>query len=147
MADALDYMQVATSGAAAVVAEMAKASWEPFRKAIARLFGRGGPESAERDLQVVDEARVRLTECPESERYAVAEELRQSLFIQLAAFLQKYPDAAVELQELVDGSDSADEAGQEGVRVHHNTNSQVVVSGGSIHTGGSIVYRAPGDAR
>ncbi|MFB7830099.1 hypothetical protein [Streptomyces sp. NPDC056056] len=146
MADAMDIMQVATSGAAAVVAEMAKATWEPCRRAIARLFGRGGQEAAERDLQVVDEARARLTQSAESERESVAEELRQALFIQLAAFLQKYPEAAEELQQLVDGSDSADEAMRSRTSVHHNTNSQVVISGGSLHAGGDIAYRAPGGA-
>ncbi|MFD3739088.1 hypothetical protein [Streptomyces sp. NPDC058629] len=148
MAEVLDFIQVATSGAAAMVAEMAKASWDPFRRGIARWFGdHAGTESVEGDLQVIDEARARLTECPESERDAVAEELRQELFIQLAAFLRKHPTAAVELQELVEGSDSADEGRQARTSVHHNTNSQVVVTGGSLRAGGSIVYRGPGGAQ
>ncbi|WP_436739634.1 hypothetical protein [Streptomyces sp. BBFR102] len=94
--------------------------------------------------RLLDAARTRLVECPEGERDAVAEALQRELFIQLAAFLQKNPDAAAELQALVDGADSAEEARGDRTSVHHNTNSQVVISGGGISTGGSIVYRAPG---
>ncbi|MFJ4870526.1 hypothetical protein [Streptomyces sp. NPDC088757] len=149
MSNALDIMQVATSGAAVFVAEMAKSGWEAVRSAIASFFrqGQGGEEAAAEELRLLDAARVRLVECPDDEREAVAEALRRELFIQLAAFLQKNPETAVDLQELVDGAEPTEGGAGSRNSVHHNTNSQVVISGGSIRAGGGIVYRAPGNGK
>ncbi|MDX3486616.1 hypothetical protein [Streptomyces sp. ID05-18] len=144
MGNALDIMQLASDGAAVLVAEMAKSGWESFRTAVANFFGLGGEESAVDELRLVDAAHTRLAESPEDMRDSMAETLQQELYIQLAAFLQKNSDAAAKLQALVDSSPSGEEVRDGGASVHHNTNSQVVVSGGSISTGGSIVYRAPG---
>ncbi|WP_405438182.1 hypothetical protein [Streptomyces anulatus] len=144
MGNALDIMEVASNGAAVLVAEMAKSGWESFRTAVASFFGLGGEETAVDELRLVDAAHTRLAESPEDSRNSMAEALQQELYIQLAAFLQKNSDATAELQALVDSSLSGEEVQEGRASVHHNTNSQVVVSGGSISTGGSIIYRAPG---
>ncbi|MEV7213419.1 hypothetical protein AB0O31_10065 [Kitasatospora cineracea] len=146
MTDGIDLFQIATSGAAAVAAEMATTGWEAFRSAIVRFLHRGGPEAAERELRVIDEARSRLMAYPEGERAAGGEELRRALFIQFAAFLQKYPEAASELQEIAAGVGEAQAGRQSRTSVHHNTNSQVVIAAGPVHLSGGMGNRRPGGA-
>lgn len=141
MGDALNVMQVATGGAAVLVAEMAKSSWETVRAAMARLFRRGGEETAEQELRLLDAARDRLVGSPDGERAGIAQTLEQELMIQLAAFLQKNPDTASELKSLVDRSGEADEVWGR-VSVHDNTASQVVIAGGSA-TAGDFSYGMP----
>ncbi|MFE2102181.1 hypothetical protein [Streptomyces sp. NPDC059468] len=127
----MDFMQVAAGGAAVLVAEMAKSSWEAVRAAMARLFGRGGAETAEQELRLLDAARERLVGTVDGERASVARTLEQQLLIQLAAFLQKNPEAAADLQTLADRSDETGEVRAQ-VSVHHNTGSQVLIAGGSV---------------
>ncbi|MEU3533934.1 MULTISPECIES: hypothetical protein [Streptomyces] len=147
MSGALDVMQVAGSGATVLVAEMVKSGWESLREAMARLFRHGDEESAEAEaeLRLLDAARRRLVDSPASERANVAQQLRQELLIQLAAFLQKHEDAAEQLQELVKRTDSQEKTSSATLVAENNTNSQVIISGGSINTaGGSFTYQAPG---
>ena len=141
MGDAFDVMQVAAGGAAVLVAEMAKGSWDAVRAAMARLFHRGGAETAEQELRLLDAARERLVGSEEGERPSVAQTLEQQLLIQLAAFLQKNPDAAADLQALADRSDETGEV-RARVSVHHNTGSQVLIAGGSV-TAHDFTYGAP----
>ncbi|GGU47033.1 hypothetical protein GCM10010244_85860 [Streptomyces coeruleorubidus] len=141
MGGALDIMQVAAGGAAVLVAEMAKSSWETVRQAMARLFRRGGEEAAEQELRLLDDARARLVGSAENERASVAETLQQELVIQLAAFLQKNRDAAADLQALAERTDESGEI-RGRVSVHHNTGSQVLIAGHSV-TAGDFTYRAP----
>ncbi|MFI9749516.1 hypothetical protein [Streptomyces collinus] len=143
MGDALDIMQVAGVAAAALITEMARSTWESARNAVARLFQRGGEESAEQELRLIDTARQRLVGSAEDERGAVEERLRGELMIQLAAFLQKHPDAAAELQELADRVQQADGGSGARMSAHHNTNSQVVIAGGGINASGGFHYRTP----
>ncbi|CAL9449031.1 hypothetical protein SUDANB58_02412 [Streptomyces sp. enrichment culture] len=147
MGDALDIMQVAGLGAGALVAEMAKSTWESMRVGVARLFRRGGEESAAQELRLIDSARQRLVDSSESERGSVEDRLRNELMIQLAAFLQKHPDAAQELQDLVDQVKGANDGDGARTSVHHNTDSMVVVSGGDINASGGFHYRAPEQSR
>ncbi|MGW1712631.1 hypothetical protein [Streptomyces sp. NPDC002156] len=147
MGDALDIMQVAGVGAGALVTEMAKSTWESMRAGVARLFRRGGEESAEQELRLIDAARQRLADSTESDRGSVADRLQSELMIQLAAFLQKHPDAAQELQDLADQVKGADEGDGARTSVHHNTNSQVVISAGDINASGGFHYRAPEQSR
>jgi hypothetical protein len=143
----LDVMQVADVGAAALVTEMARSTWESVRDAVSRFFRWGGEEGAEQELQLIDAARERLVGSAESERGAVEARLRGELMIQLAAFLQKHPEAADELQELAARIQEA--GGGSGARtsVHHNTGSQVVIAGGAINASGGFHYRTPEGGR
>lgn len=139
----MDIMQVAGAGAAALVAEMIKSSWGSMRTAVSRLLRRDGDQGAEQVLQVVDIARQQLIDSPEDERPAVEGRLRDELMIQLAAFLQRHPDAATELEELAEEAHGAGEGAGAQTSVHHNTNSQVVISSGSINASGGFHYRSP----
>ncbi|MEV5507894.1 hypothetical protein [Streptomyces orinoci] len=141
MGEALDIMQVATGGAGVLVAEMVKSGWELVRSTMVRFFQRGGDEVAEQELRLLDAAQARLTSTAESERASIVESLQQQLTIQLAAFLQKHPDGAADLQALIDQAEQSGD-GRASINAHHNTNSQVVISGGSI-SGGSFTYQPP----
>lgn len=143
MGDAVEIMQLADAGATALVAGMVKSTWETVRDATARFFQRGGGDVVEPELRLIDAARARLIETAESERASVEEKLRSELMIQLAAFLQKCPAAAGELQELVDKAQGPEAGSGARMSADHNTNSQVVISGGGINASGGINYRAP----
>ncbi|MEU5281099.1 hypothetical protein AB0G87_32365 [Streptomyces asoensis] len=143
----MDIMQVAGVGAGALVTEMAKSTWDSMRAAVARLFRHGGEESAEQDLRLIDTARQRLVASSESERGSVEDRLRTELMIQLAAFLQKHPDAAQELQLLADQTKGTRDGDGARTSVHHNIESMVVVSGGDINASGGFQYRAPEQSR
>ncbi|MER7877168.1 hypothetical protein ABTY63_26990 [Streptomyces solisilvae] len=145
--EALDIMQVAGVGAGALVTEMARSTWESMRGGVARLFRRSGEESAAQELRLIDAARQRLVDSPESERGSVEDRLRNELMIQLAAFLQKHPDAAQELQDLVDEVKGASDGDGARTNVHHNNESMVVISAGDINASGGFHYRAPEQSR
>jgi hypothetical protein len=140
--EALDIVQVADAGAAALMAEMIRTSWESFRTSISKLLHRDGAQGAEQVLQLVDTARQQLVDSPVGERAAVEERLRRELMIQLAAFLQRHPDAATELEDLAEQADVSGEA-RSRTSIQNNTNSQIVVSGGSISASGGFHYRSP----
>ncbi|MFM9441140.1 hypothetical protein [Streptomyces acidiscabies] len=73
-------------------------------------------------------------------------QLRNGLTIRLAAFPQKNPDAAQQVQDLADRVKGADNG--EGARTRGRGNtSQVVISGGAISASGGIHYRAPEGSR
>ncbi|MFF2624470.1 hypothetical protein ACFVUN_01705 [Kitasatospora griseola] len=139
----MEIVQLADLGAAALVAEMTTTAWESVRELAVRLFRRGGEIGVEQEIHLIDEARRRLTEAAESDLGAVTERLRQELMIQLAAFLQKNPDAAGELQQIVNGAAKYGPNVVGRVSAHHNTHSQIVISGGAISAGGGIHFRVP----
>jgi len=112
------------------------------RAAVARLFGRSVEESATQELRLINAARQRLVDSPESERGSVEDRLRNELMIQLAAYLQKHPDAAQDLQDLADQAKGTTDSDGARTSVHHNTES-MVVSGGDINASGGFHYRAP----
>jgi hypothetical protein len=147
MSDAVDVMALASSGANVLVAEMAKAGWEAVRSAMARLFRRGGDDAASRQLELLDVARQELMRAAGSDRAAVAERLRQQWLIQLAAVLQVFPEAVEDLRSLIAQAPPEAE-GDSGARLtaQGNTNSQVIMSGGSINAG-DIHYGVPGRVR
>ncbi|MEL3946535.1 hypothetical protein [Streptomyces sp. LNU-CPARS28] len=142
MGDGLDIMQVAAGAAAVLVADMAKKGWKSVRSAMARFFGRGGEAAAQEELRLLDAAYVRLSESPESERASVAKTLEQELLIQLAAFLQKNPDTAPELQALVEQSEQSGTGAGVRANVHGNTSSQVLIAGRDV-SAGNFTHQAP----
>jgi hypothetical protein len=139
----VDIMQVADAGAAALVTEMIKSSWESFRASVSGVLRRDGEQSAARVLQLVDDAREQLVDSPADQRAPVEDRLCRELTIQLAAFLQRHPDAAAELEELAEQAGERKEGAGPRASVQHNTNSQVVISGGSINASGGFHYRSP----
>ncbi|MFI6022355.1 hypothetical protein ACIBCP_32540 [Streptomyces sp. NPDC051287] len=143
----MNIMDVAGVGAASLVTEMAKSTWESVRDALARLFRRGGEQNAEQELQLIDAARQQLLSSTAAERGSVEEQLHGELTMQLAVFLRKNPDAVQELQDLADRVKGADTGTGAHTSVHHNTNSQVVISAGDISAPGGFHYRAPEQSR
>ncbi|NML49026.1 hypothetical protein HHL19_01420 [Streptomyces sp. R302] len=117
-------------------------SWLRARQAVKRFFGLGGEENVEEELRLVDAARARLLESPEVERDSVTQPLQQQLLIQLAAFLQKHPEAAPELQALVNRSEESGAGAGTRVTVHHTKGSQVLIAGHDVKAG-NFTYRAP----
>ncbi|MFJ1754978.1 hypothetical protein [Kitasatospora sp. NPDC088134] len=142
MADVIDLGQVATSGAAALVAGMATTGWDSCRAAIARLLGRGGREPVERELRIIDDTRTRFLGCAEEEREVGRSQAQQTLFVQLMAFLQKYPEAAAELGEFADGR--AGGAAAPSIGVQYNRDSQIVIAAGPVRVDGGMGNRIPG---
>ncbi|MFF7888531.1 MULTISPECIES: hypothetical protein [unclassified Streptomyces] len=126
---------------------MAKSTWDSVRAAVARLFRRGGEESAEQELQLVDSSRQQLLDSAASERGSVEQQLRSELEMQLAVFLRKHPDAVQELQDLIDQVKGADNGDGARTSVHHNTESMVVISNGDINASGGFHYRSPEQSR
>lgn len=141
MTDVFNVMEVATSGAGVLAAEMTRSSWQSARDAMVGFFRQGSEEAAREELRVLDLQNARVVDSPEAERDAVQEEVRGMLVIQLAAFLQKHPAAVTELAALVRerGKEAGSASGAK-LTAHSNTNSQVIMSGNSIN-GGSFTYR------
>ncbi|WP_066953404.1 hypothetical protein [Streptomyces lushanensis] len=141
MTDAFNVVEVVTSGAGVLAAEMARSGWQGVRDALVGFFRRGGDQRAREELRVLDLWHARVLDSTETDREAVLEEVRGMLAIQLAAFLQKYPDAVTELAALVRERESGTAPGAK-LTAHSNSNSQVIMSAHSI-TGGTFTY-SPG---
>jgi hypothetical protein len=135
-------MLLASSGAAVLVAEMARSGWAAAREAAARFFGLGGESAAEEEMRLVDAGRQRLVQSPEVERETVAGQVQRELESQLAVFLRKHPEAAKELQELVDGAPGKRPGSGAQLTATNNQNSQVIISGDSIIAGGGFHYNS-----
>ncbi|MFD9292790.1 hypothetical protein ACFWBV_31915 [Streptomyces sp. NPDC060030] len=143
MTEAFNVIEVATSGAGVLAAEMARSSWQGVRDALVSFFRGGNEGTAADELRVLDLHQTRLLETPEADREQVREEICQELFIQLKGFLAKYPDAAVDLVALVRERQRANGEASSAPRMvaENNSNSQVIMTGNSIF-GGSFNYRA-----
>ncbi|WP_030700015.1 hypothetical protein [Streptomyces albidoflavus] len=141
--------EVAAGGAAVFVAEMARDSWEAFRSAIARFMRTGAQsgadeERAEEELRAIEAARATLLGAPEAQREEVARRLEGQLMLQLAMFLRDRPAAVTALRELLVSAQDAEPGVVQHNRVHDNTSSQIIISGGPLHTSG-IAFGAPGE--
>ncbi|WP_328299192.1 hypothetical protein OG389_16190 [Streptomyces sp. NBC_00435] len=143
MSEVLNVAELAATGAAALVAEMARTTWQSVRDAMARVFGWGNeePEAVARQLLQLDAGYELLNGTEQADQEAVANALRTTLGIQLQTFLRQHPEAAGELRALVQRSEASEPGGDGGrVIARNNTNSQVVISGGSI-IGNTLHYR------
>jgi hypothetical protein len=141
MTEAFNVLEVATSGAGVLAAEMARSSWQGVRDALVAFFRGGNEATAADELRVVDLQQARLLEAPEAERERVRELVCKELFDQLKGFLQKYPHAAVDLMALVRERERANGEGAAGPRMvaQNNTHSQVIMSNSIL--GGTFNYR------
>ena len=90
---------LAATAAAALVQAMVTDGWDGVRHKIARLFGRGQPDSStERRLQ---DSWAQLTSAQPSELAQVQAQLTSQWETRLADLLADHPDAAGELEDLV----------------------------------------------
>ncbi|MFB7938800.1 hypothetical protein [Streptomyces sp. NPDC056049] len=142
MASELDVMAVAVPAASAVVAEMARGGWLSLRGALARFFRRDGESSVERQLELLDAAEQTLAEAAEEGRDDLRSRLEQRLVLQLAAYLDRYPDMGEELAGLLPApQDDAPLKGAPVLTAQNNTNSQIVQASGNLDAGsGGINY-------
>ncbi|MEV7504833.1 hypothetical protein [Streptomyces sp. NPDC093018] len=145
MASELDVMAVAVPAASAVVAEMARGGWLSLRGALARFFRRDGESSVERQLELLDAAEQTLAEAAEENRDDLRSRLEQRLVLQLAAYLDRYPDMGEELAVLLPApQDDVPPEGAPMLTAQNNTNSQIVQALGNLDAGsGGINYGVP----
>ncbi|WP_407838746.1 hypothetical protein ACE1OC_23990 [Streptomyces sp. DSM 116496] len=141
MSELMSAGDLAAMGAAALVAEMARSTWQGVRDAVARFFGSRDEEGAAGQVLQLDAGYELLSRTDDAHQPAAENALRTTLGIQLEAFLRSQPEAAAEFQALIEKTTGVS-GPVEGSRlsVRGNTNSQIVVSGGSI-TGNTLHYR------
>lgn len=145
VASELDVMAVAVPAASAVAAEMARGGWLSLRGALARFFRRDGESSVERQLELLDAAEQTLAEAAEENRDDLRSRLEQRLVLQLAAYLDRYPDMGEELAVLLPApQDDVPSEGAPVLTAQNNTNSQIVQALGNLDAGsGGINYGVP----
>ncbi|GAA2507264.1 hypothetical protein GCM10010406_49810 [Streptomyces thermolineatus] len=93
MSEHAQLMAVAGAAAAALVAEMTKASWASARDLVARVFGRGGEQEEQRQLIRLDADRQQVGTVDRAE--LVGRWQRR-----LLTLLEDYPEAAEDLAAL-----------------------------------------------
>lgn len=140
MSQGLDVMALATHGAQVLVSEMLTGGWQLLREKVARFLRRDGQETSSRQLEMLDEIERSLPEASEADREAIQERLVR----QFAAYLDRFPEMADELVELLPAQDEASSAPAPTIAAYNNTNSQVLQSLGDIDAGeGGINYGVP----
>lgn len=133
-------MALATHGAQVLVSEMLTGGWQLLREKVARFLRRDGQETSSRQLEMLDEIERSLPEASEADREAIQERLVR----QFAAYLDRFPEMADELVELLPAQDEASSAPAPTIAAYNNTNSQVLQSLGDIDAGeGGINYGVP----
>ncbi|MFE6917399.1 hypothetical protein [Streptomyces rubiginosohelvolus] len=145
MAAELDAMAVAVPAASALVAEMARGGWAALREALARFLRRDGEPTVERQLVLLDTAEQTLAEAAEEDRDEARGRLEQRLVLQLASYLDRYPDMGEELEELLPaGQDGPPPSAAPTLAAYNNTNSQILQATGDLDAGsGGINYGVP----
>ncbi|MCD9872783.1 hypothetical protein [Streptomyces guryensis] len=139
MSQELDVMVLATHGAQVLITEMLTGGWQLLREKIARFLRRDGQERSSRQLEMLDEIERSLPEASEADREAIQERLVR----QFAAYLDRFPEMADELRELLPTQDEASSPAST-MAAYNNTNSQILQSLGDIDAGdGGINYGVP----
>jgi hypothetical protein len=138
-----DVMAVATQGVAALVTEMVRGGWDVVRGAFARFLRRDG-QAADRQLALFDEAAQTLAREADTPDNEERRRLENRLVLQLAAYLDRFPDMADELRALLPDDTPAPGAQEPKLSAQHNTHSQVVQALGNVDAGsGGINYGVP----
>ncbi|MFE1519606.1 hypothetical protein ACFW9I_22750 [[Kitasatospora] papulosa] len=137
----LDAMAVAVPVASALAADMARGGWASLRGALARFLRRDGEPTVERQLELLDTAERTLADAAEEDRDEVRRQLEQRLVLQLAAYLDRYPDMNGELAALLPPSRALSSANSPALNAQNNRNSQIVQASGNLDAGsGGINY-------
>ncbi len=132
-------MGLASHGAQVLITEMLTGGWQLLRERIARFLRRDGEETSNRQLEMLDEIERGLPEASEADRAAIHDRLVR----QIAAYLDRFPEMADELREVLPARDEAPSAPST-MAAYNNTNSQVLQSLGDIDAGdGGINYGVP----
>jgi hypothetical protein len=136
-------MQLASQGAQVLVAEMVKSSWAGLREKLSAIFRRA--DSTSRHLEMIDADQRQLIQVPEADQEVVRARLLSRWQLQLAAFLDQYPEAEEDLIALIESSaiGTADQSGGHSLVAFGNTASQVVQAAGDVSTGGGDISFTP----
>ncbi|MEU3905568.1 hypothetical protein AB0F20_17255 [Streptomyces goshikiensis] len=140
MSELMSAGDLAAMGAAALVAEMTRSTWQGVRDVLAGFFGSRDEEGAAGQVLQLDAGYELLSRTDDANQPAVENALRTTLGIQLESFLRSHPDAAAEFQALIEKTAGASGPADGSLTVRGNTNSQIVVSRGSI-IGNTLHYR------
>ncbi|AXK33734.1 hypothetical protein DVA86_14795 [Streptomyces armeniacus] len=144
MAAELDAMALAVPAASALVTEIARGGWESLRGAMARFLRRDGETAADRQMELLDDAAQSLAGATETDRDEVRRQLEQRLVLQLAAYLDRYPDMDDELATLLPAPQNPPLADTPTLSAQHNSGSQIVQALGDVDAGsGGINYGVP----
>ncbi|MFB7919770.1 hypothetical protein ACFYXP_04150 [Streptomyces sp. NPDC002466] len=144
MAAELDAMAVAVPVASALVTEMAKGGWASLRGALGRFLRRDGESTAERQLELLDSAEQTLAEAAEADRDEARRRLEQRLALQLAAYVDRYPDMSDELEALLPTPQDLPASDTPVLNAQNNSNSQILQASGNLDAGsGGINYGVP----
>ncbi|MFJ3019564.1 hypothetical protein ACIPH4_01200 [Streptomyces tendae] len=116
-----------------------------LRSALARFFRHDGESAVERQLELLDTAEQTLAEAAEEDCDGLRSRLEQRLVLQLAAYLDRYPDMGEELTALLPAlQDGTSAEGASALMAQNNINSQIVQASGNLDAGsGGINYGAP----
>ncbi|WP_336048791.1 hypothetical protein [Streptomyces sp. CA2R101] len=95
-------------------------------------------------MELLDTAERTLAEAAEADRDGVRRQLEQRLLLQLAAYLDRYPDMSDELAALLPTSQDASPTDAPTLTAQNNAYSQVVQASGNLDAGsGGINYGVP----
>jgi hypothetical protein len=140
----LDAMAVAVPVASALVAEMARGGWASLRGALGRFLRRDGEPTVDRQLELLDSAEQTLAEAAEADRDGVRRRLEQRLVLQLAAYVDRYPDMSDELAAFLPAPQDLPSADAPALNAQNNSNSQILQASGNLNAGsGGINYGVP----
>ncbi|MET7505771.1 hypothetical protein ACPCDX_23820 [Streptomyces koyangensis] len=143
--------ELAAGGAMVLVTEMARSTWESFRAAVASFFRSGPPEQvdeqrADDEMRTIEAARTRLLQAPQTQREAVTQQVQQQLMFQLGMFLREHPESQAALRSLIASVTDSSPGTVQHNNVVNNTDSQVIISGGSLNAP-SITFHPQGGTR
>lgn len=141
---AFDATALASQGVTALIGEMVRGGWEAIRGTFGRFLRRDGQDAADRQLALFDEAEQILTHADEPADDQTRLNLERRLALQLAAYLDRFPDMAEELRALLPKDETETAAQGPALSAERNTHSQVVQALGSVNAGtGGINYGVP----
>ncbi|MFB7949143.1 hypothetical protein ACFC6L_30000 [Kitasatospora phosalacinea] len=131
MSTGFDVMELATRASDVLVVEAARSGWSALRERIAGFLARGGQDFVDGQLADLDAAHEALAAGAEGAR----DGLRSQWLWQVGAYLQRHPDAAGELEQLLSALDDGSGPAGTVMNANGNTGSVVIQSGGSVTTG------------
>jgi hypothetical protein len=98
----LELLALAALAGQTLVAAATTDVWESAKRGFARLLGRGDHEREELAERRLDDTREQLEDVPESEREQARTRLEAAWQTRLIDLLEEHPDAAADLQILID---------------------------------------------
>jgi hypothetical protein len=134
----MDPTVLAVLAAQTVVAAASTDAWGMAKRGVARLFGRGDPERERLAEQRLDQTQAQLQAAPGKDLELARAGLESAWRTRLVDLLEEYPDAAGDLQALVEQI-QAELPAQMAVAADHSVAAgrdvNITASGGSLAAG------------